>query len=87
MPEPTEWTTELIFEDDPTFDLEFEDAETFDTTMDRIVEVMTSDHRELTHRDAAEQHPIESITHLEPELAVRPSAALNNQDIQNILNF
>lgn len=87
MPEPTEWRTDLTFDDDQTFEMEFENAETFDTTMDRIVEVVTSDHRELLHRDAAEQHPIESITYLEPELSVRPSTALNNQDIQNILNF
>lgn len=31
----------------------------------------TSDHRELTNRDAAEQHPISSITHLEGELSRR----------------
>ena len=51
-----------------------------------ITEIKTDDHRKLTHRDAADQHPISAITDLEAELNVRPSSALTNQDIQNILN-
>lgn len=46
-----------------------------------------TDHRELTHRDSENQHPIDAITYLEPELAIRPSEALTNQDIQRILNM
>ena len=70
------WKTALTFDED----------QTFETTMDEVVTVVTSDHRELTHRDAEEQHPISSITYLTPELSVRPSQAMSNQDIQNILN-
>ena len=54
--------------------------------MTQIVKVTISDHRELTHRDADEQHPINAITNLAPELTARPSTALSNTDIQNILN-
>lgn len=45
-----------------------------------------SDHTVLTGRDAENQHPIEAITNLEPELDFRPSSALTNEDIQLILN-
>ena len=62
-----EWTTALNFGEDATFNTTFDDADTFDTTMDQIVEVTTSDHRQLTHRDAEEQHPISAITSLAPE--------------------
>ena len=55
------------------------------TTEDLGIQGVT-DHRELTHRDALDQHPIEAITDLEPELAVRPSRVLTNMDIQRILN-
>lgn len=44
-----------------------------------------TDHRLLEYRDASDQHPIESITNLEPELNWRPSTALSNSDIQSIL--
>lgn len=81
-----EWTTALNFNDDATFNVNFDDADTFDTTMDQIVEVTTSDHRQLTHRDAEEQHPISAITALAPELSARPSTAMTNQDILNILS-
>lgn len=81
-----EWTTALNFGEDATFNTTFDDADTFDTTMDQIVEVTTSDHRQLTHRDAEEQHPISAITSLAPELSARPSAVMTNQDIFNILS-
>ena len=82
----TEWKTALTFEEDATFSATFDDADTFDTTMDQIVEVVTSDHRQLTHRDAEEQHPINAITYLSTELSSRPSAAMTNQEILDILN-
>ena len=72
--------------DSATFNMTFSEEETFKTEMSEVVKVTTSDHRELTHRDAEEQHPISSITYLTPELSVRPSQAMSNQDIQNILN-
>lgn len=50
-------------------------------TLSRVV----TDHGSLTGRDAPEQHPIEAITNLEPELNWRPSTALSNADIQAIL--
>lgn len=86
-PDKAVWTTALSFDDAEAFETSFEGAETFNTTMDQVVEVTTSDHRKLTHRDAAEQHPIGAITALEPELGVRPSSALTNSEIQDILGL
>ena len=82
----TEWTTNLAFDEDASFNVTFEGAETFNTTMDEVVEVVTSDHRQLTHRDAEEQHPITAITYLATELSSRPSAPMTNQEILDILN-
>lgn len=81
-----DWTTNLTFSEDATFNTEFSGVETFDTTMDQVVQVITSDHRELNYRDADNQHPISAITDLSPELGVRPSSAMSNMDIQNIMN-
>lgn len=75
--EAADWTTELTFEEEAEFPLEW----------DEVVEVAVSDHRMLLFRDAEDQHPIPAITNLVPELAARPSAAMTNTDIQNILNF
>ena len=86
MPENTDFNTTMTFEESAAFDMTFSDVETFNTEMNEVVSVVTSDHRELTHRDAAEQHPITSITDLAPELGARPSTALSNQDILNILS-
>ncbi len=80
------WRTALTFDDTESFNTAFEDSETFETSMDSVVEVMTSDHRKLTHRDAENQHPITSINNLGGELEARPSSALTNSDIQSILN-
>lgn len=46
-----------------------------------------SDHRQLTHRDAAEQHPIGSISGLEKELAriPEPVEALTNSELEEML--
>lgn len=86
MPENTDFTTAMTFDESAAFDMTFSDVENFNTEMNEVVNVVTSDHRELTHRDAAEQHPIESITYLSTELSSRPSAAMTNQEILNILN-
>lgn len=79
-------TFDMTFAADAAFNTSFSADETFTTEMTEVVTVTTSDHRELTHRDAEEQHPISSITYLTPELNVRPSTAMSNTDIQNILN-
>ena len=79
-------TFNTTFTETEAFNMTFDAEETFKTEMTQIVKVMSSDHRELSHRDAEEQHPIEAITNLAPELVARPSAALSNTDIQNILN-
>ncbi len=73
--------------DSATFNMTFEAEETFETEMTKIVEVVTSDHRDLTHRDAAGQHPIEAITNLETELGNRVVSgnALTNEDIEKII--
>lgn len=72
-----DWTTALTFEEDVTFD----------TTMDQIVEVATSDHTKLMNRDAAEQHPISSITNLTTELDNRVVSGdtLSNLEIEQII--
>lgn len=77
----------MLIPKDNTFwiDLEFEDTATFDTGFAEITKVVTSDHRELTHRDAQMQHPIDSITDLTGELDVRPDEYLTNIDIYEIL--
>lgn len=46
----------------------------------------TYEHNRLIHRDYEDQHPIEAITQLLQELAARPTDALSNMDIQEILN-
>ena len=81
-----EWTTNLTFSENATFNTDFEAAETFETAMDQTVEVVTSDHTKLTNRDAAQQHPITSITGLSTELGNRVVSGntLTNQDIEQI---
>ena len=46
--------------------------------------VHVSDHRELTHRNATEQHPISAITDLVSELADRPDAPIPDSFIDNL---
>lgn len=72
-----DWTTELTFDQD----------QTFETTMEEITEVVTSDHTKLTNRDAPQQHPIESITNLNTELGNRVVSGntLTNEDIEQII--
>ena len=71
------WTAALTFDED----------QTFDTTMDQVVEVVTSDHTKLINREAAEQHPIGSITNLSTELNNRVVAGdtLTNEEIEQII--
>lgn len=47
----------------------------------------TSDHRDLTHRDAADQHPMEAIAGLSAALSgkVGVGDVLSNKDILRIL--
>ena len=47
----------------------------------------TSDHRQLTNRDAAEQHPIGSISGLADELTriPEPVEALTNEELESLL--
>lgn len=47
----------------------------------------TTDHRELSHRDAEGQHPIEAISGLEEEIKRIPAPveALTNQELEAIL--
>ena len=47
----------------------------------------TTDHRRLSHRDAAEQHPISSISGLEKELnrIPEPVEALTNTELEEML--
>lgn len=77
---------DLTFDNSATFETGFIETNTmFDAGFSEITKVTTSDHRELTHRDALEQHPIESITYLTDELDIRPDEYLTNIDIYEIL--
>ena len=73
--------------DSATFNMTFSADETFPTKMTQIVEVVTSDHRDLLHRDAENQHPIEAITNLDTQLQNRVVSgdSLTNEDIESIL--
>ena len=75
--------------DSATFNMTFSADETFQTEMTQIVEVVTSDHRDLLHRDAEDQHPIEAITNLDTQLQNRVVSgdSLTNEDIESILKF
>lgn len=46
----------------------------------------TSDHTQLTNRDANEQHPISAITHLQTNLDNLVDTALTYQDILDVVN-
>lgn len=80
-------TFDTTFSDVEKFKTVFTAEETFKTEMTQIVEVVTSDHRQLTHRDAESQHPISAITNLDTELQNRIVAgnALTNTEIENLL--
>lgn len=71
-----DWTTTLTFDE----------GQTFDTTMEEVVEVVTSDHTKLNNRDAAQQHPINAITNLNTELGNRVVSGdtLTNLEIEQI---
>ncbi len=73
--------------DSATFNMTFSADETFQTKMTQIVEVVTSDHRDLLHRDAENQHPIEAITNLDTQLQNRVVSGdtLTNEDIESII--
>ena len=73
--------------DSATFNTTFDADEIFETTMTEVVEVVTSDHTKLINRDAAQQHPIGSITNLDTELGNRVIAGdvLTNEEIEKII--
>lgn len=50
------------------------------------VVVGIDDHTKLRNRDAEDQHPISAITKLKATLDSRPSEALTNSDIEDLLN-
>lgn len=65
----------------------FEDSAEFDCRMDRAVQVVASDHAQLTNRDAPDAHPVKAISGLSDELGARLTAsdALTNVDIETLL--
>lgn len=75
---------------------------TFHTEMQEVIEVEvekevlvgTTDHTQLTNRDAADQHPISAVTNLETQLSkmnqelsqkMGAQSAMSNMDIYNII--
>lgn len=77
---------DMTFENTATFETTYSGNEAFSMGYGETTTVTTSDHRELTHRDALNQHPIDAITELGEELDVRPDEYLTNIDIYNIMN-
>lgn len=51
-----------------SFNASFNNIHTFDASMQELTLVYGDDHAQLKNRDAANQHPIESITGLRTEL-------------------
>lgn len=77
---------DLEFDNEAIFNTSFqEQTSEFFTGFGETTKVTTSDHRELTNRDAVMQHPISSITDLDEELDVRPDEYMSNIDIYQIL--
>ena len=74
-------TEELI-----SIDQENSEDENVPVENENVVFGMENEHDHLIHRDYEDQHPIEAITQLLQELAARPTDALSNMDIQEILN-
>lgn len=74
-------TEELI-----SIDQESTEDENISVENENVVSGMENEHDRLIHRDYEDQHPNEAITQLLQELAARPTDALTNMDIQNILN-
>lgn len=81
------WRANLTFSDSANFDITGEEGNSFNTEMNQIVEIVTTDHRELLHRDAENQHPISSIKNLDVELGNRVVAGnvLTNEEIEYLL--
>lgn len=56
------------FDNMQSFDTSMQEVYTFDASMQELTMVYGDDHTQLKNRDAANQHPIESITGLQAEL-------------------
>lgn len=56
------------FDNMHTFDTNIQEVPTFNASMQELTLVYGDDHTQLKNRDAANQHPIESITGLRTEL-------------------
>lgn len=56
------------FDNMHTFDTNIQEVPTFNASMQELTLVYGDDHAQLKNRDAANQHPIESITGLRTEL-------------------
>lgn len=55
---------EVLFQSDDDMNVEFEGTDDTDVGMDELEVVVSTDHRELRHLDAPNQHPIESVVGL-----------------------
>jgi len=51
------------------------------------IKAFLTDHRQLTHRDAAQQHPISAIDGLEDEIRRIPAPVepITNQELEDLL--
>lgn len=88
MPEPLEFTIkddslELELDSGQTdMELELEEESAGEELeMGEVQQVTTSDHRELSHRDKPDQHPMSAITGLEDALDEVDTDTISNTEI------
>lgn len=72
------------FDVDQGFGVSLGNEQAFDADFGEISVLEIKDHRELSHRDALEQHPISAIANLVDELAVRPDTPIDDSYIDNL---
>ena len=76
----------LAFDGDSTFNTMLSDTgDDFVTDFGSTTMVSTSDHRDLSHKDAPNQHPISAITDLSDTLDTCADSELTNLEIYSIL--
>ncbi len=62
-----------------------ENKKVFETGLAEEVVKAEKDHRELTNRDASDQHPIKAITNLQTELDSLEVKPIDNSELYEIL--
>lgn len=74
----------VSFDSGTDFDLGFNQSVSFGAGFGETELVHTSDHRELTHRDANDQHPMSAITGLGAALDAKQDALASGVSIKTV---